>query len=703
MIYWRDFDFMHGCDVATVENGKREKYKNVALSFDIETSTTDINGDPVAFMYIWQFSINGVAVYGRTWGEFLNFLAMLRVYYRAQKDEYLVIYVHNLAFEFAFIAPYLSVRTVFARSPHHPIYFRTFDNFEFRCSYFLTGKSLAAVSETTSVKKLVGDLDYAKLRHFKTPLTDAELAYCENDVLILTEYINNEIRRNGDITKIPLTKTGYVRREVLHAFQTSPEWSDYQRFLRYTYPKTEVFALLNKAFAGGFTHANCDYVGVALNRVASVDLASSYPAQMLKHKYPCGTWVKLDEIADRETLDKMCANYACIMEITYKKLRAKSSHHTISRHKCSVADNAVIDNGRIVSGDYITTYITSVDYVTNNMFYDFDAVQIHQFYYAKLRYLPKPLINTILNRYEQKTRLKGATSESDQNNYRQAKEFINSLYGMTVQNPVDANVIYNNGVWKTEQGDVEKLLKKHKMSTKYCLPYHVGVFVTAWARYELLRTVAEIGEDAIYCDTDSIKIRDYDKYKHVIDNYNEENRAALYAAMDYHGIDRERVAPLGKLIGVFEYEGTSDEFKTLGAKRYCYTDENGEHFKYTVAGLPKSKGGDKTPLKYMETLTDDIKTLFDVFDFDLQIPPEYSAKMESVYNVTPWRKFVIDYEGRRAEVGELFGVALRPIGFTMGICKEFLAFLGQTNEDDYSKKLPSMGSKPDILKITPLD
>lgn len=719
MIYWNEFNFSSRCDVTTVYDKRKRAYYNGAFAFDIETSKTDIGGDPVSFMYVWQFSINGVEVYGRTWNEFTEFLKRLKKWLgngRKDNNTTAVIYVHNLAYEFAFVAPYLSLRSVFARSPHHPIYFRTNDGYEFRCSYFLTGKSLAEVSETTDTKKLVGDLDYNLVRHRNTPLTPQELAYCENDVKVLHEYITREIKNNGDITQIPLTKTGYVRREVLQAFQASPKWAEYQRFLRFTYPRLPVFALLNKAFSGGFTHANCDYVGLTLSNITSVDLASSYPTQMLKHKYPSGAWIKLSDISDRKTLEKMCKNYACIMEITYKNLRAKTSHHTISRHKCSIADNAVIDNGRIVSGDYITTYITSVDYIVNDLFYDFDAVQIHEFYYCKMDYLPRPLIDVILRRYEQKTTLKGAKTEHEKNEYALAKQFINSLYGMTVTNPLDNDIIYNNGEWKVEQTDPETALKKHKMSNRYCLPYAVGVFVTAWARYELLTTVCAIGEDAIYCDTDSIKMRNFEKHKAIIDEYNERNKTELYTAMDYHGIAHEKVQPKGKLIGVFENEGTYDEFKTLGAKRYCYTDENGENFSYTVAGLSKSKTQkeldemspeirerfEKCPRKYIEERADISQTPFDVFDFNLQIPPEYANKMCSVYNVVPWRKFVTDYTGRRAECSEMFGVALQPIGYEMKISPSFFAFLSDT-ENDIVKYRGALGTKPDCLKITPLD
>lgn len=687
--------------VPVVINSKKQTVINMPFSFDIETSTTTVNGQPVAFMYIWQMGINDVAVYGRTWNEFKDCLARIRGTF-APNGETIVIYVHNLSFEFAFVAPYLKISDVFARTPHHPIYFTTVDGFEFRCSYFLTGKSLALLAAETSRPKLTGDLDYSLLRHMHTRLTEQELKYCENDVLILTEFIANEIKRNGDITKIPLTKTGYVRRAVLDAFKASPDFEKYQRGLRCTYPSVNVFALLNKCFSGGFTHANCSYVGLTLENIASVDLASSYPTQMLKHKFPVGAWHKLTEIPNADVLTAFCKEYACIMEITYKNLCAKSDHHTISRHKCSVAENAVIDNGRVVSGDYVTTYITSVDFITNNLFYDYDAIMIHTLYYSKMDYLPKPLIDVIIDRYQKKTLLKGATDENEQKLYALSKEFINSLYGMTVTNPIDDTIIYNNGEWTTERGEPQTLLNKHRSSKKYCLPYAVGVFVTAWARYELLTTVAEIGDDAIYCDTDSIKIRHYEQHKHVIDNYNERNAAELKTAMKHHGRKLSDVAPRDKLIGIFEFEGVYNEFKTLGAKRYCYSDAKGFH--YTVAGLPKSRGESQfSPLAYMQKRARNKRqTLFDVFEYDLQIPADYSCKMESVYNTEKWSKIVTDYTGKRARVQETFGVALNPIPFTMGVCSEFWAFLTGLENNIY-KPLDSLNGKPDILKINPLD
>ena len=63
---------------------------------------------------------------------------------------------------------------------------------------------------------MVGDLDYSLVRHEKTPLTNEELQYCINDVLVVVEYITEQVNElyNGNITKIPMTKTGAVRQYV---------------------------------------------------------------------------------------------------------------------------------------------------------------------------------------------------------------------------------------------------------------------------------------------------------------------------------------------------------------------------------------------------------------------------------------------------------------------------------------------------------
>ena len=46
------------------------------------------------------------------------------------------------------------------------------------------------------------------------PLTTEEMGYCENDIVIITAYISEQIAMYKDITKIPATNTGRVRKHV---------------------------------------------------------------------------------------------------------------------------------------------------------------------------------------------------------------------------------------------------------------------------------------------------------------------------------------------------------------------------------------------------------------------------------------------------------------------------------------------------------
>ncbi|MBR5939400.1 hypothetical protein IKZ77_02505, partial [Candidatus Saccharibacteria bacterium] len=85
-------------------------YYDLAVSFDIETTTIEDTEKPFAFMYQWQYCIEDYVFMGKTWEEFQELNAKLtevlnlhiensdgRLYGRS-----IVCYVHNLSFEFTF-------------------------------------------------------------------------------------------------------------------------------------------------------------------------------------------------------------------------------------------------------------------------------------------------------------------------------------------------------------------------------------------------------------------------------------------------------------------------------------------------------------------------------------------------------------------------------------------------------------------------
>lgn len=185
-------------------------YYNVATSFDIETTSYTYKNEKCAFMYIWQFAINDFIFYGRSWDEFLQVMDIISDVLDTNVNKRFVVYVHNLSFEFQFMRKYLEWENVFSLDERKPIKALTTNGIEFRCSYILSGLSLALTAKNLvshKIEKLVGDLDYNLIRHEQTPLSKQELKYCEYDVKIVVAYINEQLEEYGDITKIPLTNT----------------------------------------------------------------------------------------------------------------------------------------------------------------------------------------------------------------------------------------------------------------------------------------------------------------------------------------------------------------------------------------------------------------------------------------------------------------------------------------------------------------
>ena len=204
-----------------IRTNKRVDYYNVPCSFDIETTSfyrqySQLENEKCAIMYEWTLGINGNVIIGRSWNDFISCIKIISDTLKLfPNHKRLIIYVHNLSYEFQFICKRFEWFKIFAIDQRKPIYAITTEGIEFRDSYLLSGYALAKLGEELRkypVQKMVGDLDYSLMRHEKTELTDKELKYCENDVRVVMAYIKERIEADGNITKIPLTKTGYVRK-----------------------------------------------------------------------------------------------------------------------------------------------------------------------------------------------------------------------------------------------------------------------------------------------------------------------------------------------------------------------------------------------------------------------------------------------------------------------------------------------------------
>lgn len=417
----------------------KHKYFNVPAAFDIET-TSFYNPGKVGLMYAWTFGLYGLTIIGRTWEEFEKMLEELAVILDLGEKKRLIIYVHNLQFDFAFFCSHFNFEKVFAIDRRKPLYALTDMGIEFRCSYLLSGYSLATVGENLlkyRVKKMTGDLNYNLIRHAKTKLTRKELKYIQNDGKVVMAYIAEEIERCEGIANIPYTKTGYVRKYCRNMIWRDPETGKIDRHKKLAYRdimarltmSRNLYDQAKNGFAGGFTHANALCVDREIEDVASEDLTSAYPAEMVMNRFPMGEpeKIKCKTMSQKKFYENIDL-YCCIFTIHFTNLRPREDAYEnyISRHKCIKVKHPEVNNGRIVKAEYVEITITEVDFWIIKQLYEWDSFRVSNFYRFIRGFLPRDFILAILELYKNKTELKGVIDK--QAEYQVSKGMLNACY-----------------------------------------------------------------------------------------------------------------------------------------------------------------------------------------------------------------------------------------------------------------------------------
>ena len=553
------------------------KYLNCVATFDIETSTI-VHGDKKeGFMYIWQFCIDTYVVMARTWLEFVRFYDCLIEQLRIEKNKRLVVWSHNLSFEFQHIRDFFIFDNVFAKEKRKVLRAVTKEGVEFRCSYYLTNMSLEKACENTPgclyYKQDGEEFNYSKLRTPKTPLTEKELEYCFCDVRGLYEVILHHLE-DDTLATIPMTSTGYVRRDCRNAMRKNP---DNRKLFLDTAVTKDQYILLEEAKRGGNTSANRLHVGDILEQVKCFDIASSYPYVMMTQYYPVSCFMRITNLSHiQELLDKYC----CLFRVAFKNLVVKEDIPIpyISYHKCTEHHrNDICFNGRLMKSEACAMTVTEIDFEIIMNQYDFDEIAVSDFYIAERGQLPEELKEVIRDYFRKKTELKGV----DFYLYMKSKNKLNSIFGMCCTNPVHDTILIKDGEWLVEKNDIEEELEKYYKSRNSFLPIQWGVWVTAHARKRLQQAIDLTGMNTLYVDTDSDKTINVDD-----DILNKLNAEAVELSEKYHAYaDRD-----GKryYMGIFEQEDTYDQFRTWGAKKYCSVSRG--TLEITVAGVHKKKG-----------------------------------------------------------------------------------------------------------------
>ena len=700
-------------------------YASTVISFDTETSSVDIPFDNqqgykhFAYVYIWQMAIQRHVIYGRYLNEFVEACDIISKVFGTDINNRVVIWVHNLSFDLNFIRRLFVWQEGFWMEPHKPLYLCTNTGIEFRCSYLLSGRSLANISGTEDIdewtgkpkhtsilldkrfKKKAGDLDYNLVRNPSTKLTKEELDYCLYDVLVVNEFIT-EVMEDGILGKkykcfndVPYTKTGIVReryREGTIYSNINNIKYPYQKLMSELTMTEKEYTMAKKAFMGGFTHANYKYVNKTIDHMASIDIASSYPAVIATKKFPMTKAIEFRYMRVEDYMGMVEAGYAIIASIKFINLKPSGifPDQTLMEYKGYSTRNLKVNNGRIYSADEATFVLTEIDFKWVSIAYDYDDIIIVNAYCYQKDYLPRPFIDTLLDLYSDKTTLKGiAGREVD---YNTSKEQLNSSYGMMVTDPCQPEINYKSDIddWIKKRDNREELVNKYNNSHTRFISYIWGIYVTAYARDKLFTMMEKIGDKYVYADTDSNKVIYFDGLEEIVEEVNNNIKLETTIASSECGIELEKYKPKDskgkeRWIGIWEIENIGKteykRFKTLGAKRYIYetSDYNSSRDEYidrihlTCSGWNKEIGG-----RYLNEQADP----FEKFSNDLEVGIDDCGKVGHYYSKSDdlTEADVTDYLGNTEHIISPSWIYMFRCTFSMEMSDVFMDFLYQYNQ-----------------------
>lgn len=616
MLHWTDYNYEELSSILCFKKsgpkGNGKTYNDVFIMADTETSKKrpdstlkkyDKKRNVTQIQYVgtnnhvcaWSIAIRAFDTNIVTlWGHRPDTLVTcIEKIHAAMPGDNTIIYWHNMPYDYVFERKFFFVKwgtpkKVLNVKPHYPIYL-TFENgIMMKDSLILAQRRLEKWADDLDVehKKAVGSWEYNKIRSQQEVFSEDELKYIECDVLAGVECLNKTADALGKrVYTLPYTATGIPREEVK---KRGKKAHAHNEFLRQA-PDYELYCILEQVYHGGFTHANRHLIEVIVNAFC-YDESSAYPYQLLTMKAPAEKFTKLGKDVKIKYILHNSNEYGFIFKLTLAKFELKDKYFPmppLQLSKCTKTVNCVVDNGRIIQGEYAEIWLNEIDLELINRYYSIGGNLCTDVYYAYKTYLPKWFTDYVYQCYYDKTMLKGGDPVA----YAIAKAKLNSLYGMAcmknVKIPIEED--YLTGEYENKKDvNPEELYNKYVNNYETVLPYVWGIWCTSGALSQLFKLgeCTAAGQHWVYSDTDSCYSTGFDKAK--IKAFNDECKQNLinrgYGAVMFKG--REY------WLGIAEHNPDEDvhpEFVTVGAKRYAYTNTDGS-VHITCAGVPKKNG-----------------------------------------------------------------------------------------------------------------
>lgn len=611
-------------------NHEVKEYATDYICLDTETSKIEVT---TGWIYQWAICIKQrIFVYGRTPSEFINLLGKLSEHYQLSDDRKIIIYVHNLQYDFSYLKRYLMqydpTIEVLAIDNHAVL---TVDviGFRFICSYKLTNLSLAVLSDKYARKyrKATGEVDYSIVRYQDEELNDRDWCYMFSDVASQYDGIKEYLLMNGYTfcADAPFTSTGFVRVACRKASRKDKSWRPQFEAMQLDLKQ---YRLCRQAFMGGITIASYLYSNKTIRAVNGVklrhkDFTSSYPARQCLDSMPTGRPMWYGRVPSRAKFKKLIEKYHCVFTITMFDVHINEGVTApyIPSSKCIAPKEILKVNGKVVFAKELTIAITELDYKWIERQYTASNFKVTNMLCFKRGKMPDWLKAEIMQYFYNKSTLK----HTDPVLYAKSKNLLNGIYGMTATSIIRDTYKLNHetGAIKRYIADDidhedEIALAKYYRSHNSFMPYQYSLYTTAWARDALMTMIECVGyENFLYCDTDSVF-------------YIETPENAVKMA-EYEKECIEKAKKGGAYVGENYLGAPTDEppiraFRAIHAKCYAIEEWNKDSKRYElnviIAGIPKKSlkwlSGDNFVMPYTQTNAEelgDIDNLTDGFTF----------------------------------------------------------------------------------------
>ena len=327
-----------------------------------------------------------------------------------------------------------------------------------------------------------GELDYDTYREVGHEPTDAELFYLREDVVIVAKALKQleeqgftRMTNSGDAFqawKITLQSENARKKHI------KPEHSYRQYF---PLLPLEVDDYIRRAYRGGWTYVNPKYAGLIINKPVEVwDINSMYPDKMRNKYLPVGepTFFK----GKPQPNKYQC--YICRIMIVFD---IKKDHLP-----CIQLKNCFMFNPT----DYVeSSNNQEIEMIVSNI--DLSLI-FAQYHVRKITYIDGYYFRKYKGFFNEHIDTQMAIKERAHGGERYvAKLRMNTVYGKTATSPRKKSKIpyLEDNVLKFVYSD-EKIEDPEYTA--------LAVFITSWARHDIIKDAQNNYDRFIYCDTDSL-------------------------------------------------------------------------------------------------------------------------------------------------------------------------------------------------------